>query len=450
MQISAALGKLRASKGFQRYFKNTFWLASEKIITLVVSFVVGVLVARFLGPSDLGVISYASSIANFFAIFSQLGLTPIVTRNLVKYPERANEILGTAFWARVAAGILNIGFVLVSFLFVSEDPVTNLIIFMLVFTTIFQSFFVIDYYYQARVESKNAVQVRLIQFAVSTVLKIVLLVMQANLIWFAAIIVLNDLMNSAGLVMSYQRKAGDVRKWVFNFSYLREMMKDAYPLLISGFLVVIYTRIDQIMVKHLMGNEAVGVYSVGAKLSEMAYMIPAIIVPSIFPAVVNAKSNDESVYLKRVQMLFDLMFVMALVMAIGVTLLGPWLVTTFYGAEFEQAGTVFVVHIWTCIFVYLGYASSTWVFSENLQMVKLTRSIMGAGVNVALNFWWIPLYGVVGAALSSLVAQAFASYFGYMINRKTWPVFMMMTRSILLISPVMSVKELLTKEKSSD
>lgn len=408
------------------------------------------MVARFLGPSDLGVISYASSIANFFAIFSQLGLTPIVTRNLVKYPERANEILGTAFWARVAAGILNIGFVLVSFLFVSEDPVTNLIIFMLVFTTIFQSFFVIDYYYQARVESKNAVQVRLIQFAVSTVLKIVLLVMQANLIWFAAIIVLNDLMNSAGLVMSYQRKAGDVRKWVFNFSYLREMMKDAYPLLISGFLVVIYTRIDQIMVKHLMGNEAVGVYSVGAKLSEMAYMIPAIIVPSIFPAVVNAKSNDESVYLKRVQMLFDLMFVMALVMAIGVTLLGPWLVTTFYGAEFEQAGTVFVVHIWTCIFVYLGYASSTWVFSENLQMVKLTRSIMGAGVNVALNFWWIPLYGVVGAALSSLVAQAFASYFGYMINRKTWPVFMMMTRSILLISPVMSVKELLTKEKSSD
>ncbi len=444
---SSVFNRLKNSGGFLKYLKNTSWLAGEKLATMGISFAVGVLVARYLGPSNLGILSYAGSIAAFFAIFSELGLTPIITRNLVKNPEKETEILGTALLARIGASVLNVLVLLIAFLFIKDDPLTKILTFMFVASTIFQSFFVIDYFYQSRVESKNAVQVRLVQFVVSTILKVCFLVFNAHIIWFALGVVLNDVMNATGLIMSYQRKNGDIRKWNFNKDYFIEMMKDSFPIFISGFLVLIYTSIDQIMIKHLMGNAAVGLYSVGTKLSEMSYMVPSIIVPSLFPAIVKARNTDHELFTKRMQTLFDFMMVIALVVALGVTILGPWFIRTFYGATFEESGVVFQVHIWTCVFVYLGLTSSAWVFSENLQIVKLTRSILGAVVNVVLNYFWIPRYGIIGAAVATLVSQIVASYLGYLFSKKTWPLFVMMSRSLLLISPFQLLMKVIRGEK---
>lgn len=443
MKSIPVLNKIQSSSGIFKYIRNMFWLVGEKVITNVVSLVVGVLVARYLGPANLGILSYASSIASFFIIFSQLGLNPIVTRNLVKDPDRQAETLGTAFWAMISASVVNILVISLALFWIEDTIESKVIMFMLVFSTIFQGFFVIDYFYQSRVESKHAVQVRLIQFIVSTIIKVLLLVFQAHVYWFALTFVLNDLMNAAGLALSYQRRNGNMLRWRVNFAYLKEMVRDAFPLLLAGFLVAVYTRIGQVMLKNMMGAEAVGIFSVGVKLGELVYIIPGILIPTLFPAVVKAKALGEEIYMRRIQMLSDIMFSIAFVLAVGATLFGPWLVTLLYGKEFEEAGIVFVIFIWSSVFTYLGYASSQWMTVENLQIAKLVRSALGALVNVGLNFLLIPRFGGMGAAIAILGAQMFASYFGYFFSKKNWPIVVVMTRSMMFVSPFMTLRRLI-------
>ena len=395
-----------------KYFKNTSWIFSEKILRMVVGLFVGVWVARYLGPEQFGLFSYAQSFVGLFTAIATLGLDGIVVRELVKDENRKDELIGTAFWLKVigAFGVLLILAIAINF--TSNDTYTNTLVFIIASSAIFQSFNVVDFYFQSKVMGKFVVYVNIISLLLSSFVKIALILNEAPLIAFAWVILFDSFILACGFIYFYIKNNS-----TFNFKNLKFrsktatlLLKDSWPLVLSGIVISIYMKIDQVMIKEMMDNEAVGIYSAAVRVSELWYFIPVAIVVSLFPAIINAKSQGEDFYHARLQKLYSLMVWMAIIIALPMTFLSDWIIGLLFGQTFIAAGSVLMIHIWTGVLVFLGVAFSRYLLVENLNKKAFYRTLVGAIINVILNYILIPLYGIQGAAVATLLGQLSANY----------------------------------------
>jgi len=423
-------------QGFKKYFANTSWLFAEKILRMTVGLFVGIWVARYLGPDRFGLLSYAQSFGGLFSAIATLGLDGIVVRELVKHSEKESELLGTAFYLKLIGAFLTLIVLYIAIHFTSNDTYTKILIFIIASATIFQAFNVIDLYFQAKVMSKYVVFANSFTLLISSLVKIILIINQAPLIAFAWMVVLDSLVMALGYVYWYfkVKKEFFLRKIEFKFKIAKQLLKDSWPLVLSGMVIAIYMRIDQVMIKEMLDNKAVGNYAAAVRLSEAWYFIPMVIASSLFPAIINAKKQSEELYYKRLQKLYDLMVWMAIAIALPMTFLSDWVVNLLYGSQYNQAGGVLMIHIWAGIFVFLGVASSKWFIAENLQKFSFYRTLTGAILNIILNIILIPKYNIKGAAIATLISQGVASYLFNAFNYKLRGNFFMQTKSLLLIN----------------
>jgi len=415
-----------------KYLKNTVWLLSEKILRIIVGLFVGVWVARYLGPEQFGLFSYAQSFVGLFTAVATLGLDSIVVRELVKDETQRDKLIGTAFWLKIIGAFLVMLILAIAINFTSNDNQANILVFIIASSTIFQSFNVVDFYFQSKVMSKYVVFANLISLFLSSIIKIILLLNEASLVAFAWVIVFDSFVLACGFIYFYIKNSLSVLKWKFDKIIAIELLKDSWPLILSGVVISIYMKVDQVMIKEMLGNAQVGQYAVAVRLSEIWYFIPMVIVSSLFPAIINAKKDNEDLYYSRLQKLYDLMAWMGIVIAILMTFLSDWIVDLLYGAAYSQASSVLMIHIWTAIFVFLGVASSNWFVAENLQKYAFYRTLAGAIVNIILNFILIPIYSIYGAAVATLISQIIASYLYNGTNKKTLITFKLQTNAILL------------------
>ncbi|MEJ5961237.1 flippase [Pedobacter immunditicola] len=424
---------------FQKYFKNTSWLMFGKILSMIVGF----LIARYLGPVSFGDLSFADALTAIVAAVGTLGLDSFIIREIIKEPNKKNEILGTSLAMRLAVNLLiipiSIGIYLLFHEFSDKPgrPLT-LIITLLSIASFFKSFNVIDSYFQSQVQSKYVVQVQNIVVILSAVVKIVLVWLNMPLIYFAAAITLDALILAMGLVWMYHIRGFDMRQWTFNWSRAKSLLQQSFPLILSAVMVSIYMKIDQVMLKNV-GSAEVGIYSAAAKISEAWYFIPLAIVTSVFPAIINARQTDLDRYHKRLKNLYDLLIFMSLPVAIVLSFFGTDLIHLLYGNRYEGAGPMLSIHIWSGVFVFLGVASSQYLLAEGYTKISFQRTAFGAVANILLNLWLIPLYGGVGASIATLIA-CFLSTFYIIFIPKTRHQGIMMLKSLFLICALQKIK----------
>ncbi len=430
------ISKIKALKnheGFMKYFKNTSWLMGEKIFRMVVGLFVGIWIARYLGPEQFGLFSYAQSFVGLFTAIATLGLDGIIVRELVKDDTKRDALLGTAFVLKLIGAFAVLGVLLAAVQFTSNDAYTNTLVFIIASATIFQSFNVIDFFFQSKVLSRYVVYANVISLALSSAIKIGLILYEAPLVAFAWMVAFDSLVLALGFAYYYMCNRHTFGAWQFKADIARSLLKDSWPLILSGMVIALYMKIDQVMIQEMLGSEAVGQYAAAVRLSEAWYFIPTMISASLFPAIINAKKQSEALYYERLQRLYDLMVWVAIAIAIPTTFIGDWLVTLLYGAAYAQAGAVLAVHIWAGVFVFLGVASSKWFIAENLQKYSFYRTAAGALINVVLNLLLIPKYGILGAAVATLVSQAVASYLFNFFHAKLRSTFIMQTSSLFFV-----------------
>ena len=427
--------RLKSHQGFLKYFKNTSWLLSEKIFKAFTEVFVGIWIARYLGPEQFGLFSYAQSFAALFLALATLGLDGIVIRELVKDESRANKLIGTAFVLKLIGAIVVFVILAIAVNFTSNDTYTNTLIFIIASATIFQAFNVVDFYFQAKVLSKYVALTNAMTLFISSVVKIVLILNEASLIAFVWVVLFDSVVLAAGLIYIYIKKntTFSIRNLSFDKLTAIDLLRDSWPLILSGIVTSIYMRIDLVMIKEILDTEAVGQYAAAVRLSEAWYVIPVVIASSLFPAIVNVKKQNEELYYLRLQRLYNLMTWMAITIAIAMTLLSGWVVDLLYDSQYDQAGGVLMIHAWSGIFVFLGVASGKWFLSENLQVLAFWRTFYGMIINIVLNIFLIPKYGIQGAAAATLVSQSVAAYFFDFFNSKPRGMFYAKTKSLLLI-----------------
>lgn len=406
---------------------------AERVLRMGVSLFVGIYVTRYLGPTQFGLLSYANSFVGLFIVLATLGLDAIVVRELVKKTERRDELLGAAFWLKLGGAFLMLAGIAAAVPLTQNDTETNTLIAIISFAVIFQAFNVIDFHYQAQVQSKYVVYAHFAQLVVSSVIKLSFIAIKAPLIWFAWCYLLDAVVLATGLIIFYLGNTGKLIAWQWQWQSAKELLKESWPLILSGFVISIYMKIDQLMIKDMLGAEEVGLYAAAVRLTEAWYFIPMAVCTSIFPAIINAKKRSEELYYQRLQKLYNLMVWMGIVIALPTTFLAPWIIELLYGEAYIGAAKVLSIHIWAGVFIFLGVASDKWFLSENLQVLSFYRTLLGAVVNVILNIFLIKKYGIYGAAIATLVAQMSASYIFNLLHIRTRKTFWMETRAFIPI-----------------
>ena len=427
------------STGFRRYFANTSWLMGHRVLSMAVALFVGVYVARYLGPERFGLLSYAGSFVGLFTVLATLGLDGIMVRELVKTPERRNELIGTAFWLKAGGAIFMWIGIAAAIPFTHNDTQTNVLIAIIAFGVIFQAFNVIDFNYQAEVKSKFVVYAQFVSLVVSSITKLIFVWIAAPLVWFACVFLLDAVVRAVELTAMYLKNSGKIWYWKWRGETAKELLRDSWPLILSGMVISVYMKIDQVMIKEMLGAEQVGHYAAAVRLSEAWYFVPMAITSSVFPAIINAKKQSEALYYQRLQKLYDLMVWLAVTIALPTTFLASWVIRVLYGEAFSPAAGVLSIHVWAGVFVFLGVASGKWLLIENLQIFSTINTSIGAIVNIILNYILIKSMGINGAAISTLISYLIAAYLCLSFFDKTRINFMNLTKS-LFFKGIINVK----------
>jgi O-antigen/teichoic acid export membrane protein len=418
-----------SSSSFKKYLANTSWLFFERVLRIIISFVVIIYVVRYLGPKDFGLYSYVLSFTWLFVAISTLGLETISVREIVKQPEKKDEIIGSVFTLRLLGGITAVILIALTLLISGEELYTAILILIASAAFIFQSFSAIEYYFRAIVKAKYNAYALSASVIFSSALKVILILIEAPLIYFIAAFTFEYFVLAVGLVTVYKINKNKILNWKYSKLLSISLLKDSWPLALSGIFVMIYMKIGQVMIKHMLGDEAVGFYAAAVRLCEAWYFVPVTICNSIFPAIVNAKNVGEDFYNNRMQKLYDLLAWLAIGIAVPVTIFSSEIIFIIFGPEFSPAAPVLTIYIWAGVAIFLAVASSQYLVTENLTKLLLLRTLIGMVLNVILNFTLIPIYGIVGSAIATLVSYT-AVTFSLSFHKKYYSQFKMMLRSI--------------------
>ena len=399
------------SPDLYKLLTNMSWLMGDNILRMGVGLIVGVWVARYLGPTQFGLLNYAMSIVGLFSVIAKAGLDEIVVRDLVREPTSKHEILGTAFVLKLCSGtiafLLSIGTI---FLIPTTDPLTPWLVSTIAFGMVFQSLDTIDLWFQSQVRSKYTVYARNTAYILINATKILLITQKAPLMAFAVITFAEVALSSVGLAVVYRLAGYSVKVWKASFSRGVSFLQQSWPNILTGFSITVYMRVDQLMLGNMIGNEAVGHYAVGVRLAEIWYFIPIAIVSSVAPKIIQAKQESEALYYDRIQQVLNFLVIIFYTICIGITCFAAPIINLLYGTKYASASSTLAIYVWAGVFVSMGLVRNAWVATEGLFRFGSLTTFIGAGLNVTLNLLLIPRYASAGAAMATLISYGISDY----------------------------------------
>lgn len=383
---------------------------AERVLRMGIGFFVVIAITRYLGPERFGSLAYAQSFVGVFTAFASLGLDSIVIRELVKAEHKRDEILGTAFYLKAFISLIAIVAIFLLNMLSSEDDMATPLVSIIAFTIIFNSLNVIDMYFQSKVLSRYVVYANSVAFILTSILKLLLIYYDADLLYFAYALLLESALMAAGYLYVYRVQSHSVMAWRFDREIAVALLRSAWPLILVAVSAFLYTRIDQIMIKEMIDAEAVGQYAAAIKVSELLYFIPAVIVSSLFPKIVEVRQADREEYLHVLERLYRLVVWISIPIAVTTSLFSQMIIEVLYGDQYKDAHEVLAILAWAIILVSVGAVFVKMLYVEHFEKKYLYKSLFGVFMNVLLNLFLIPSYGIVGAAVATLMTLLSINY----------------------------------------
>jgi polysaccharide transporter, PST family len=402
--------RLAARSYLQRVIGNAGWLLGERALRMVMGFLVGIWIARYLGVEQYGLLNYATAFVGILAFFGSPGLEPLAVRDMVREPDSRDSTLGTLLALRLAGGL---GLVLLAaaaiLLLRPGDGVAATLVILISLAQVLMAFDAIDCWFQARVTSRYAVIAKASAFLAATAARVVLILADAPLTAFAWAIFGEAVLFVLAMLAAYRLSGLAPGAWRASRARARSLVAEGWPLMLSAFFAAVYLRIDQVMLGDMSGFAEVGTYAVAIRLVEVLYVVPAVIAASVFPAILKSKELSRPLYDARIQSLYDAMLWMAVVLAIPLCILAPLIVHWLFGDAFAAAAPALAVLAWMPVLVFLNAARQKWLWAENALKAGLAVEAAACALNVVGNLLLIPRYGAVGAGIASLIAMTGAT-----------------------------------------
>jgi PST family polysaccharide transporter len=424
--------KLSGRHLLQRTIGNTAWLIADKLIRLGFGLVVGVWTARYLGPARFGLLNYAVAFVALFSVLSNLGMQGVLVRDLVKHPDRNKALLGSAFLLRLVGSVLAVVLAVLAIKMLrGGDSDAMGIIAIVALMLIPQAWDVIELDYQSRVDVRPIVIIRGLSFVAFSGLKVLLIVTGGTLSEFAWAMT-GEIAMSALLLSVYARSQGTLpRLSSARKAELKHLARECWPVMVSSLSIVLYWRIDQVMLGQMVSDAAVGVFSAAVRISEVWYFIPVSVASSIAPGLTAAYGRSPAEYLAKLRKILGLMTALGIAIAVALTLCSKLIVALLYGKLYAESAAILAIHGWAGAFVAIGVVSSSWYINTGRLKYSMYQTMTGAVCNVALNALLIPRYAGIGAAVATVVSQLLAAVLLNALSKPTRELFAVQMLSLI-------------------
>ena len=420
-------------------FGNSMWQIGEKIITMIFSVFVTSIVARYLGTEDYGFVNYIISIVMLFTTFSTLGMEKITIKDIIEREESEERILGTSFYIRLIGGIVLIFISQITIYILDEkNMLAQLLGLIMGLCMIFRAYEVIEYYLQSQMKLKTISIIRFCSTFFVAILRILVVIFDWGIVGFTATYLFDAIIVAVLLKIWYKKRKK--LKFKFSLEYAKRILSKCWYVAISGLMVTLYMRIDQVMLGSMLDNKTEnGIYSAAVRIAEIWYFVPTAIISAFQPAIVMKKKHSEEQYEKTMQRLYDIVAIVGIAFGILITLFGDIAVQILYGEEYKGATSILKISVWAGLFATLGTARSVWLVNENLQKYSLIYTSIGCVTNIVLNYFLIPKIGAKGAAIATLIAQFVTNVLALVPFKKTRKSSTMILKSIFLNQTVKDV-----------
>lgn len=387
-----------------RVLKNASWIIICRVVQALLALIISMITARYLGPSNYGLLNYAMSVVAFVLPLMRLGLTSILVQEFISEPDLEGETLGTSIILSLSSAIVCIIGVNL-FVCIANAGERDTLIVCALYSSIllFQVFEVFNYWFQAKLEAKYSSVIALIAYGIISVYKLYLLLTKKSIYWFSVANTLDFLIIAIGLSVMYKIRCG--QKLSFNKVRAKRMLNVSKFYIISDLMVVIFAQTDRIMLKAMINNAATGYYSAAITCAGMTQFVFAAIIDSMRPTIFEGKKVSEEAYKLNLTRLCSIITYLSLLQSIFMTIFAPIIIRILYGAQFMASVSALQIVVWYTTFSYLGSARNIWILAEGKQKYLWQINLFGALANVVLNALLIPVWGVNGAAIASLITQ---------------------------------------------
>lgn len=423
--------KLSFSENAVKVSKNIGWALLGKMTTLLGSFIVGIFVARYLGPEQYGLMNYVIAYVSIFQALALFGMDNIEIREEAKNKDDRDSIIGTAFVLKLIFAIITILLIYILLQFSNNDIFTQRMIMLYSISIICNCFFVARNYFTSIVWNEYVVKTEIARTVIGIIIKIVLLIMHANLSWFVAAMTFDFVLLASGYCLSYSKKIDRIRLWRFDRKWAKYLIKQSFPLMLSLSAVVIMQRIDQLMINKMIGIENVGQYSVAFKFVEVMIFVPTIIAQTIAPMLVKIRNENINDYVGKSQIFIDLTVWFCVIMAVVACIIAYPLVRFTFGEQYMHAVPVLQIMAFKVVGDALSQTSGQLMIIEGTQKYAVIRNIVGCICCISLNLLLIPKNGIIGSSIVSVISLFVSGFLVNALIPKYKQIFLQQTKAIL-------------------
>ena len=387
-----------------RVLKNTTWIIACKIAQSLLSFIIGTLTVRYLGPTNYGVITYVVSVVSFLMPIMQLGLNHTLVKEFVGNPDNEGEILGTAMIMNILSSLFSMALA-IAFVSIANAGEREMIIVCALYSLVllFHATEMTMYWFQSKLLSKYPSIATLIAYVVVAIYKVYLLIAGKGVVWFALSYVLDFFLISVILLVIYKKLS--TQKLSINWSIGRKMLSRSKYYIIPSLMVVVYQHTDRIMLKLMVGDTEIGLFSAALVCTGMTGFVFKAIIDSARAAILETKAKKPELYEKRVTQLYSVIIALALAQSIFITIFAKQIVYLLYGEAYLAAVPILRLAVWYDTFGYYSSVRNVWILAEEKQQYLTKINVVGSLANVVLNIFLIPVFGGVGAAIASIITQ---------------------------------------------
>lgn len=430
------------SEGFQRYFRNTSWLFIDRVVRLVSVLVTSIFVTRFLGPELFGELNYASAFVGMFFALTSMGMEDIITRDLVRHPERRDTLLGSAAMFKLGGSVILFIAVLGIALLKGMSSFKVLLVALIACAEFLKPFSVIEPFFHSRTQGRIVAQVNIVQSIAISLFRIGVIMVASSpqdaMVPLAMAYIVEMGAISGSYLVAYRSQGLHWRAWRFDTAVAMDLLRQSWPLIVFGIALYVQAKIDQVIIGDVLrgqlgerGADAeVGQYSAALKMIEALGFLPSIVAASLAPAITRAHMQDRALFERRVTDQYRLMFLLFLVTAVPLYFLAPPFMILFFGEEFSTAGQLLSLFAIRLFFTNMGVAKTAFITNEGLFRYSMVTAVIGAACNITLNLLLIPSMHAKGAIWAMIISFFISNFLLDLFYREARPNFVWTMRAI--------------------
>lgn len=398
---------------------NSIWIIGQQIVQMVLQLIIGIFVARYLGPGNYGSLNYTASFVAFFMSFATLGMDGVIIKKLIDQPQNEGVYLGSAMLMRLLSSVTSILCVsVVVYLLNPDEPIKVLLVFLQSLQLLFKAIQILDSWFQRHLKSKYVSLGKMIAYILISCYKIYLLMETKGVLWFALSNTLSDLIIVLFEIYYYKKDFG--QKLDFDITVCKSIIKESYHFIISGMMVALYSQMDKVMIGQMMTNSDVGYYATAVSICSMWIFIPNAIISSFQPLIMELKKKgDEDLYLLRLKQLYSAIVWLCIFVSLVISIISKPAIEILFGVEYLPSVDIIKIVIWYVTFAMIGTARGIWILCENKNKYVKYYLAIGSVVNFVMNLIMIPSFGVNGAAFATLLTQIVNSLIAPLFYKET-------------------------------